>query len=390
MKPPVPTNQGLSRRTWLVLVGTSLSACGGGGGGGTGGVTAGLAPGTGGTGAALYSQGAISGFGSVIINGIRFDDSLASVRVDGRAAASTELRLGMVAGVQGTRSTTDTTLGTANVIEVWSIAQGLVTNVNGRHFETSGMTIQTDSNTSLEGFDAASPLFGGQTVTVWGLQADADGALWTATRVAVVNASDNRVSTGLVRRVGDHYTVNDWTLSGAATEALRAGQVVRVQGMQGSGSTMEVSGVRQQDSGVDAAAGSLLEIEGVVTQVLTGNRFMVGSITVECSSPALLAIASGIALGDRIEVYGSWTATVLVASQIEFEGSQSQEIEIEARIEQFVSLSNFVLRGQRCDASSAVFKNGKATDLQHWTGKVEVKGYKSGDVLRVTELEFAK
>ncbi len=390
MKPPVPTNQGLSRRTWLVLVGTSLSACGGGGGGGTGGVTAGLAPGTGGTGAALYSQGAISGFGSVIINGIRFDDSLASVRVDGRAAASTELRLGMVAGVQGTRSTTDTTLGTANVIEVWSIAQGLVTNVNGRHFETSGMTIQTDSNTSLEGFDAASPLFGGQTVTVWGLQADADGALWTATRVAVVNASDNRVSTGLVRRVGDQYTVNDWTLSGAATEALRAGQVVRVQGMQGSGSTMEVSGVRQQDSGVDAAAGSLLEIEGVVTQVLTGNRFMVGSITVECSSPALLAIASGIALGDRIEVYGSWTATVLVASQIEFEGSQSQEIEIEARIEQFVSLSNFVLRGQRCDASSAVFKNGKATDLQHWTGKVEVKGYKSGDVLRVTELEFAK
>jgi hypothetical protein len=390
MKPPVPTNQGLSRRTWLVLVGTSLSACGGGGGGGTGGVTAGLAPGTGGTGAALYSQGAISGFGSVIINGIRFDDSLASVQVDGRAAASTELRLGMVAGVQGTRSTTDTTLGTANVIEVWSIAQGLVTNVNGRHFETSGMTIQTDSNTSLEGFDAASPLLAGQTVTVWGLQADADGALWTATRVAVVNASDNRVSTGLVRRVGDHYTVNGWTLSGAATEALRAGQVVRVQGMQGSGSTMEVSGVRQQDSGVDAAAGSLLEIEGVVTQVLTGNRFMVGNITVECSSPALLAIASGLALGDRIEVYGSWTATVLVASQIKFEGSQSQEIEIEARIEQFVSLSNFVLRGQRCDASSAVFKNGKATDLQHWTGKVEVKGYKSGDVLRVTELEFAK
>jgi hypothetical protein len=389
MKLPEHKNQSLSRRTWLVLVGTSLSACGGGGGGGTGGVTAGLAPGTGGTGAALYSQGAISGFGSVIINGIRFDDRLASVRVDGRAAASSDLRLGMVAGVQGTRSATDTTLGTAQAIEVWSIAQGLVTNVNGRNFEASGMTIQTDSNTSLEGFDAASPLLAGQTVTVWGLQAGADGALWTATRVAVDNASGNRVSTGLVKRVGDQYTVNGWTLSGAATEALRAGQLVRVQGLQGSGGTMEVSGVKQQDSGFDATAGSLLEIEGVVTQVLTGSRFMVGSITVECSSPALLAIARGLALGDRIEVYGSWSSTVLMASQIEYEGSQSQEIEIEARIEQFVSLSNFVLRGQRCDASSAVFSNGKAADLQKWAGKVEVKGFKAGDVLRVTELEFA-
>lgn len=388
MKPPVHTTHGLSRRSWLVLVGSSLTACGGGGGGGTGGATAGLAPGTGGTGAALYSQGAISGFGSVIINGIRFDDTLASVRVDGRAAVTSDLRLGMVAGVQGTRSATDTTLGTANAIEVWSIAQGLVTNVNGRNFEASGMTIQTDLNTSLEGIDVASSLRAGQTVTVWGLQAGADGALWTATRVAVGSASDNRVSTGVVMRVGDQYTVNGWKLSGAATEALRAGQTARVQGMQGSSGSLDVSSVKLQDSGFDAVAGSLLEIEGVVTQVLTGSRFMVGSITVECSTAALLAVARGLALGDRIEVHGSWALPVLLASQIAREDSESQQIEIEARIEQFVSLSNFVLRGQRCDASSAVFRNGKAADLQQWTGLVEVKGHKAGDVLLVTELEF--
>lgn len=386
MNPPVHTTHGLSRRTWLVLVGSSLSACGGGG---TGGMTAGLAPGTGGTGAALYSQGAISGFGSVIINGIRFDDTLASVQVDGRAAATSDLRLGMVAGVRGTRSATDTTLGTANAIEVWSIAQGLVTTVNGRNFETSGMTIQTDSNTSLEGIDVASPLVAGQTVTVWGLQAGANGALWTATRVAVVSASNNRVSTGLVKRAGEQYTVNGWNLSGAASEALREGPLVRVQGTQGTSNSLEVSSFRLLDSGFDAVAASLLEIEGVVTQVLTGSRFMVGSITVECRTAALLAMARELALGDRIEVNGSWSSAVLVASQIEIEHSQNQVIEIEARIEQFVSLSNFVMRGQRCDASAAVFRNGKATDLQKWTGMVEVKGHKAGDVLRVTELEFA-
>ena len=69
----------ISRRRWLAVsiasLGGTLSACGGGG---TFDVITGV--GTGGTGS--FSSGAISGFGSIIVNNVRYDDTHASVRSD--------------------------------------------------------------------------------------------------------------------------------------------------------------------------------------------------------------------------------------------------------------------------------------------------------------------
>ena len=146
----------LTRRRWMVLAASAVTAgCGGGG-------TTGLAglPGTGGTG--VFAQGAISGFGSVIINAIKFDDTLAAVLLDGQSATSSDLRLGMVASVQGQRGS-DASLGTANSIEVWSIAQGLVsagraTPGGSGQFTLAGMTVLTDLNTVFEGYSAVLPL----------------------------------------------------------------------------------------------------------------------------------------------------------------------------------------------------------------------------------------
>ena len=72
------------------------TACGGGGGGD--GVD------TGGTGGAplSYTSGSISGFGSVIVNGIRFDDNEATVTDDdGQRRSRDDLRLGMSAEIEG-------------------------------------------------------------------------------------------------------------------------------------------------------------------------------------------------------------------------------------------------------------------------------------------------
>ena len=79
----------ISRRGLLVLAASALGGCGGGGSGGVAGL-----PGTGGTG--IYAQGSISGFGSVIENSVKFDDTLAQVQIDGATATSVDLRLGMV------------------------------------------------------------------------------------------------------------------------------------------------------------------------------------------------------------------------------------------------------------------------------------------------------
>src|SRR5512140_554586 len=170
MNPHVP----ISRRSWLALTASALAGCGGG---------LALLPGTGGTG--IFAQGAIAGFGSVIVNGTRFDDTGAAVHIDGAPATPLDLRLGMVAGVQGQRDAA-TALAFAKEIDVWSIAQGPVTQVQSGQFVVAGMTIQTRTSTVFDGIASASALAPGQAVTVWGLQAGSDGSHWIATRVAVL------------------------------------------------------------------------------------------------------------------------------------------------------------------------------------------------------------
>lgn len=381
-------NPPVTRRSWLGLAVATLTGCGGGSS------TTASAPGTGGTGqyATVYSQGSITGFGSVIINGIKFDDVQASVQLDGAAAVTTDLRLGMVAAVQGQRSTS-AALGTASSIEVWSMGQGLVTQVltaGGTEFTVAGMTVQTDSATVFDGVSSAAQLSINSRVAVWGLQVSADGSGWKATRVALVTATA-QVSTGLVSVLGLQRQLNGLTLTGAAAAALTAGELVRVQGtLSADGRSVAVEQVTLLGAGlVGAQPEGDIEIEGFVTSMPANGRLMLGSIEVDISSAVYSPAGAVIAQGARVEVYGAWQSGVLKATKVELENESSlHTVEIEARIEQFTSLADFVLRGQRCDASSASFSKGSAADLKVGL-KVKVKGAKAGgDVLIVTELEI--
>ena len=370
----------ISRRSFLSLAVAGLSGCGGGVD--TGVTTAGR-PGTGGTG--LYVQGSISGFGSVIVNGIRFDETSAMVQLDGTLASTLDLRLGMVAEVLGLRGA-DLTLGVANAIEVWSIAQGLVSQVQSGQFKVAGMLVQADAATVFDGIGSVAALANGQRVAVWGLQSGTDGTRWTATRVALVSPTA-LVSTGIVSAAG---TLNGFALSGQKAASLASGQLVRVQGpLSSSGASVQVDGFKL----LGPQSGSLpegdVEIEGLVTALLSGSRFMLGSVEVDASSASLAASYKALSIGQRIEVEGNWQGRVLKAVSFGVESEQKlDEAEIEARIEQFTSLANFVVRGQRCNASSAVISKGTVADLKVGV-KVKLHGTKAGDVLMVTTLEFS-
>lgn len=422
MKAPCPV---LTRRTLLSLaVSTFLTGCGGGGtdaagtppatvtGGGSGnsgtlgggttgntGDTSGTntagAPGTGGTG--MTASGSISGFGSVVINGIRFDDTLAAIRVDGLSAQATDLRLGMVALAQGVRSATATTplpTAVANRIEVWKTAQGTVSNVSNMgasvQFSVAGLTVQTDVGTAFEGLASASGVTQGQTLAVWALQENTEATRWRATRVAVV-APSLTVTSGLFVPKGSTGTVNGWLLKtdGDATllAGLQNGQLVRVEGMSNaSGTELKVLSVTR--SGLTTYTQQDMELEGVATTPLVNNRFMLSGVTVDVGALGAGTVPS-IAVGARLEVKGSLQNGVLTATEIELEDDNAlKEVEIEARIERYTSLSDFVLRSQRCDASQVqLIENGTVNDLKVGV-KIKVKGVKSGDTLMVTELEI--
>lgn len=380
-------NTPLTRRSWLVLAASAVTGCGGGGS-----VSMASLPGTGGTG--LFAQGPISGFGSVILNGIRFDDTAATVQLDGLAGGSSDLRLGMVATVQGQRGA-DATLGTASSIEVWSIAQGLVSagqatpGASGQ-FRVAGMTLLTDPNTVFDGFSATAPLSGGQRVAVWGLQAGADGRSWRATRVGLVAASAV-VSSGLLSVEDSQRTLNGLLLTGALAGTLAQGDLVRVQGtLSANGNSLEVMSAKLLSGSGAASPQGDAEIEGVVTTAPSATGFSLGTIVVDASQAVYSPANAQLFIGARVEVNGSWRSGVLQATSVALQDEEAPHaLEISGSIETFNSLSNFTVRGQRCDASGLTsFGHGTAADLKVGA-KVKLKGSMAGEVLRVTELEFS-
>lgn len=372
----------LSRRNWLAMAVATLTGCGGGGGG------SGLSalPGTGGTG--VFAQGSIAGFGSIILNGIKFDDTAATVTVNGNLATSADLRLGMVAYVQGTRGA-DLTLGVASRVDVWSVAQGVVSQLQGAQFNVAGMVVVVDSATVFDGLSGQGALANGQAVTVWGLQSGADGSRWTATRVALTGAT-SLISTGLVVVSGSQRSLHGLTLSGSGVSALVAGQLVCVQGATvANGTGIQVDILKVLDAGSAVYGDGDAEVEGLITASLSGSRFMLGNVEVDASTATLSGNGTAFAVGARVEVEGAWQGRVIKARQVSFQGTQSLEgAEIEGKIEQFVSLANFTVRGQRCDGSAVKqIGNGKASDLKVGV-KVKVQGTKNGDVLKLSVLEI--
>ncbi|MGS5088157.1 DUF5666 domain-containing protein [Hydrogenophaga sp. A37] len=349
----------LGRRHWIVLALSAMAGCGGGssteepvgagGGAGSGGSGGGQtpaagggdaaadgggtqvagAPGTGGTGSpggsdpgtggtGIFSHGSISAFGSVVLNGIHFDETGASIRINGASSSPGALRLGMVAGVQGERYA-DGVSGKAESIEVWSIARGPVTAAGGGQFTVLGMKIKTQGSTFLEGVASASAIAAGQWVTVWGLQADAQASSWVATRVAVGSAGGLVVATGMVSGSKEQRLLNGIRLTGGDAEKLHSGRVTRVEGKwDAEAGSLEVKSDHDMDvRGENVGSSALVEIEGVVTSLLGGNRFTLGSVEVDASADA--SNYAKLKVGSKLEVYGTWQGQVLKATELEFE-----------------------------------------------------------------------
>ena len=366
--------------------------CGGGGGTDTAGLpgTGGTGtryPGTGGTG---IFQGSITGFGSVIVNGVTYDNSNADMQLNGAATAQDRLRLGMVATVRGDHNL-DTATGTATSVEVWAIGQGPVSEVQPNQFKVAGMTILTNSATWF--YDFNSPLSNGAFVSVWGLQADANGETWTASCVQVSSAAASAMSSGRVKVEGDQRTLNDLRLTGLADSNLADGVLVRVQGTWYPNNELRVASVQAITSSVAAQVQGNVEIEGLVTTTPSAAGFMLGGITVNSSTSVYEPVGARIALGSKVEVYGYWQNGVLRATKVELEdGQQTSEVSIKAPLQQFTSLSDFVMQGQRCNAAGVAL-NASTQAALPGSGVVnhqifKVNGNKSGDWLRVTYMEL--
>ena len=375
-------------------------------------------------------QGAISGLGSIVVNGVRFETTDAvvydsddfSARYDNSTSTfKSPLSLGMtvalfgdvddgqnlgraarirvVGGVRATMTAIDTTALTLT-LPAQTIQLSSATTYGG----TSDGTATGSPITNLTQLAALSnhPL-----LTVYG-QPQSDGR-FLASRVVVTSAAahdmDVAVRGTITAISGSSYAVktdanNSITVncSSCTIQPLGStpvvGDAVRALATdmnQWNTPTLTASRLQLVNASYltrfegSPNTASYAKIKGVA--VLDGNLWRVGGV--EVSGAPLTA-------GTLYEIKGTWSGTVLAASRVEVEGQRSftdnygssttYNSEFYGAVSN-LSGSNFTVQGVQVDASAAYFPSGSLADLGNGAF-VEVKGNYVNGTLVATKVEI--
>lgn len=378
----------------------ALVACGGGGGGD------GAAAGGGSTAAAdSYTLGTISGFGSVIVGGVRFDDSNATIEdEDGNAFRSSDLKLGMRVQLDGRG--VDHALGTgiAQRIRFGSEIVGPVGAI-----DTGASTVvvlgQTVLVTTATIFDSSlsgglSALTAGAVIEVHGILDETTGKV-TATRIEPKPAAAFYRVRGVVSAydaTAKTFKIGSELISFASVvnvpPTLANGRIVRVQlqTTQVAGAWVATRiglGVRGPSTGISDA-----HVEGAITAFTSTTAFEVNGLKVDAASAAFPDGTSGIVLGARVEVTGTVSNGVLVATKVELDdrdGHGPRLLELHGPIASIdTTAKTFALRGVTVWYGGTVtYKDGTEASLAV-NRRVEVYGKLSTDRTRLeaTRIEF--
>ncbi|WP_374427582.1 DUF5666 domain-containing protein [Ideonella dechloratans] len=391
-------------RRWLKFQGLAwltaaalLVSCGGGGveSGGTG-MSAG------------YSSGAITGFGSVVVNGVHFDESTARIHdADGNTLSRDALRLGMTVEIQS--GAIDNTALTATAQDV-NVISDLLGPVSAVDLTASTMTVlgQTVRITASTLFDSSlagglSAIALGQKVEVYAIF-DPVNTVYAARLVLPRSNPDHYTLRGVVSgwdSAQRQFQMGPATLTYAADAVpagLANGATLRLRlSTQADGSGRWVVTTAQPATYLPAD-GTEAEIEAVVSSYTSLSNFVVAGVTVDASAAQLNANGLTLAAGVRVEVEGRMQGTVLKATKLELKGSEDsaggddsgsgQEFELSGLISGLdTTAQTFVIRTQTVSYAQAAFEPpGTAANLANGL-KVEVKGVRSSDGTLVTASE---
>ena len=305
----------------LFVITAMLAACGGGGGGGESSVQPPAIqdpPATGGVGRTGIFMGPISNFGSIIVNGVRYDTETAEFEVNDDSGSQADLAVGMVVIVQGSIDDNGTT-GTADKVIYDDAVKGPIESIDpaSQQFIVLGQTVVVTADTSFD--DSIVP-----------------GSL----------------------------------------DGLTIGDIVEVSGQTDADGRVIATRIELKPSGTQ------FELHGTVANLDTGAMtFSLGALVVDYSSAMMSDFVGQIANGDFVEAKGTSFGTngELIATSVEFEnplagGADGDEIEIEGFITRFNSAQDFDVAGfPVITNSSTTYEGGSAADLD-LNVKVEVEG----------------
>ena len=392
----------------LLLAGlpTVLLACGGGSGGGNegGGPIVGID-----RGGVTISQGPINGFGSVIVNGVRYSTTGASITIDDRPGTEADLRAGQVVRVEGTVDATGTS-GTARSIAFNDDVEGPVQSINtaAAQLIVLGQTVQVGRSTSFD--DSISPrslegLAVGDRVEVSGL-VNADGLI-SATRIerkpalatVEVKGSASAVDSNARRFSINLLTVDYSTaqLSNFAAGAPVNGDLVEAHGSLNAAGVLIATRLERRSASLEGTTDDSADLEGLVTRYVSSVDFDVAGqrVTTTGATAYQGGVAANLALGANVEVEGGFDANArLIASRIEFR--RESNVEISALVDSVnVTAGSLVVLGVTVRTNALTrFEDHSDADLPRFSladlragDYVELSAYDDGGGLLASLLE---
>jgi len=325
----------------LALFAITLIAACGGGGTQMAGIDGGGAPAPV---AIAVAKGTITGFGSIIVNDIRYDIAGATITVEGSPANETDLAVGQVVVVKGSLSS-DGTTGTADTVDFDDVVEGPVTALDSLAGTLVVMEqlVRIDADTSFDDTISPASLDGlviGDIVEISGFFL-ADGSIG-ATRIETKPVGSAFEVTGTASNVNaTTLQINNLLVDFSAATIdnfpggmPEDGQTVEAQGTM-FGASGELLATRLEFKGNALAEdGDHVEIEGFITRFGSATDFDVEGITIATGGNTQFENGSSadLALNRKVEVEGEIDAAgVLVASNVELK--QSGFIRIESLVE---------------------------------------------------------
>jgi Domain of unknown function (DUF5666) len=361
--------------------------------------------GTGGTGA--YSSGPINGFGSIIVSGVRFDESRARVEdEEGIARDRSLLRLGMMVEIDSGAIAQATTgpVATATRVRFGSELVGRLEAVDAvaGTMRVIGQTVHVDAGTVFDGALAGglAGLVPGTVLEVYGFFDSASAGV-LATRVeprspapatykirgpiAQLDTAARRFSIG---SEAFDYGAVPFAPGGLANGVVVRATLATARDALGRWPVQSLSMGQSTPGDRDEA-----HVKGLTSAFSSAASFRVGGFLVDASRATVQG--GSLAAGLRVEIEGRFEGGVLVARKVEIEdASGAGEFEMRGTVASVdVAGQTFMLVGRSevigTSRADLVYEGGTATSLTVGRG-VELKGVLSADRTRVdaTQIEF--
>lgn len=381
-----------------------LTACGGGGGNTATSSTPAQAQ-------SIVTHGTITGFGSVIVQGVHYDTSKAEFELDGSGGKrQDDLSVGQRVTIVGRVDDRGNHL--ADRVEYEAELHGSVTAIDlaAQRFTALGQTIVVDDATVYRGLTDLSGLAVGDAIEVSGSRAADQSILASFVKKEDARAeAELKGSISALDSSARRFSIGSQTIDYANATVLPAGftpangATVEVKGRLQSGIVIASRVQQDDDLGSGRSAGVAAELEGLVSGLAADRgSFMIDATRVVVSSATRYegGSQSTLADGQKLEVKGAVQADGSVAaSKIEFKqggfAAGGAKGSLDGSITQIdAAAKTITVLGVVVSTADATVYRDKRDDLRTFGfanlvvgDYVEVAFSKAGSVLTASKLE---